>query len=72
MDPEVKRQLDVFCAEVGMNTSTAINLFAHAVIRDRKLPFEIAVPRLTEVELLGRAEDFEANRNIVIHDLIED
>jgi len=72
MDPEVKHQLDVFCADVGMNTSTAINLFTHAVIRDRKLPFEIAAPQLTEAELLERAQDLKENRNIIIHDLIDD
>jgi len=72
MDPEVKRQLDAFCAEVGMSTSTAINLFARAVIRDRKLPFEIAAPALTEEELVDRANDFKENRNISVHELIEE
>lgn len=41
MDAEVKRQLDALCADVGMTTSTAINLFAKAFIRERRLPFEI-------------------------------
>ena len=72
MDPEVKRQLDAFCTEVGMTTSTAINMFARAVIRDRKLPFEVAAPPLTEEELLHRVDDFKANRNISTHELIED
>ena len=72
MDPEVKRQLDTFCAEVGMTSSTAINMFARAVIRDQKLPFEVAVPFITEEELLRRASDFKANRNISTHELIEE
>ena len=33
MDDEVKRKFDAFCAEVGMNASVAINLFAKTVIR---------------------------------------
>ena len=41
MDADVKRQLDALCADVGMTTSTAINLFAKAFIRERKLPFEV-------------------------------
>ncbi len=41
MDADVKRGLEDFCAEVGMNVTTAINLFARAVIRDQTLPFEI-------------------------------
>ena len=41
MDTEVKKQLDEFCAQVGMNTTTALNMFARAVLREKRLPFEI-------------------------------
>ena len=41
MDEDIKRQLDEFCSQVGMNTTTAINMFARAVIRERRLPFEV-------------------------------
>ena len=41
MDDEVKRKFDAFCAEVGMNASVAVNLFAKAVIREHRIPFEI-------------------------------
>jgi len=41
MDSDVKKQLDDFCAQVGMNTTVAFNLFARAVLRERRLPFEI-------------------------------
>lgn len=41
MDSEVKRQLDALCADVGMTTSTAINMFAKAFIRERRLPFDV-------------------------------
>ena len=41
MDTDVKRQLDEFCALVGMNTTVAFNMFARAVLRERRLPFDI-------------------------------
>jgi len=41
MDSNVKRQLDKFCAEVGMSTAVAFNMFAHAVLREKRLPFEV-------------------------------
>lgn len=41
MDADVKRQLDALCADVGMTTSTAINMFAKAFIRERRLPFDV-------------------------------
>lgn len=43
MDENVKKQFDAFCSEVGMNTSVAINLFAKAVLREGKIPFEISM-----------------------------
>ena len=42
MDEKLKMELDELCAQFGMNTSTAINLFARAVVRERRIPFEIA------------------------------
>jgi len=41
MDSNVKRQFDEFCAQVGMNTTVAFNLFVRAVLREKRLPFEI-------------------------------
>ncbi|GHV07572.1 hypothetical protein AGMMS50229_14620 [Campylobacterota bacterium] len=43
MDDGVKRQFDAFCADVGMNASVAVNLFAKTVIRERRIPFEISL-----------------------------
>lgn len=41
MDEALKRQFDTLCAEFGMNATTAFNVFARAVVRERKIPFEI-------------------------------
>ncbi len=41
MDENLKRQFDALCNEFGMNASTAINVFARAVVREKKIPFEI-------------------------------
>jgi len=41
MDSEVKKQFDEFCYQVGMNTTVALNMFARAVLREKRLPFEI-------------------------------
>ncbi len=41
IDTELKRQLDALCADVGMTTSTAVNLFAKAFVRERRLPFDV-------------------------------
>lgn len=42
MDESLKNQFDNLCKEFGMNASTAFNIFARAVVRERKIPFEIS------------------------------
>lgn len=44
MDETLKAQFDHLCTEFGMNMSTAINVFARAVVRERRIPFEIVSP----------------------------
>ncbi len=44
MDENLKQQFDSLCADFGMTVSTAINVFARAVVRERKIPFEISSP----------------------------
>lgn len=36
-----KKSFEQFCSSVGMNVSTAINMFIKAVLREQKLPFEV-------------------------------
>lgn len=44
MDENLKKQFDALCSDFGMTASTAINVFARAVVRERKIPFEITSP----------------------------
>ena len=41
VDSSDKSQFDNFCSNVGINTSTAINMFVKAVLRENRIPFEI-------------------------------
>lgn len=41
VDAKDKASFDTFCSNVGLNTSTAINLFVKAVLRENRIPFEI-------------------------------
>lgn len=44
MDETLKKQFDSLCSDFGMNATTAFNIFAKAVVRERKIPFEIYSP----------------------------
>ena len=41
VDSSDKSKFDNFCSNVGINTSTAINMFVKAVLRENRIPFEI-------------------------------
>lgn len=47
MDSQLKQELDAICNEFGMNTSVAINIFARAVVREKRIPFEIVASSTT-------------------------
>lgn len=61
MDETLKKQFDRLCQEFGMNASTAINVFARAVVRQRRIPFEISSPE-TDITREGTMQAFMALR----------
>lgn len=42
IDEKDKARFEVFCSNVGLNISSAINLFVKAVLRENRIPFDIA------------------------------
>ena len=43
MDKDVKAQAEAFLSELGMNLTTAFNIFVRQSLREGKIPFEISV-----------------------------
>lgn len=43
VDSQDKIDFDNFCQNVGMNTSTAINMFVKVVVRENRLPFSVGL-----------------------------
>jgi DNA-damage-inducible protein J len=76
MDSEVKEQFDEFCSQVGMDTTVAFNMFVRAVLREKRLPFEVTTesdPFYSESNLahLRRGVAALDGGKGVEHDLIE-
>lgn len=61
MDETLKKQFDSLCQDFGMNATTAINVFARAVVRQRRIPFEISSPE-TDITREGAMQAFNALR----------
>jgi DNA-damage-inducible protein J len=76
MDADVKKEFDALCADVGMTTSTAVNLFAKAFIRERRLPFDVVASdpfysKDNMETLKRRIDDMNNGVNVQEHELIE-
>ena len=41
MDTEVKKKFDELCKDFGMSANTAFNMFARAVIKQERIPFNV-------------------------------
>jgi DNA-damage-inducible protein J len=76
MDEDIKRRFDFFCADVGMNATVAVNMFARAVLREKRIPFKVAstdpfYSAKNQAILLKSMEQLERGEGTV-HELIED
>lgn len=45
MDAELKAQADEFFGELGMNLSTAFNIFVRQSLREGRIPFDVSLNR---------------------------
>ena len=58
VDNKIKEQFDSLCNELGLNMSTAINLFVKTAIREKRIPFEISL-NTPNSKLVKAIEDAE-------------
>ena len=77
MDDDIKRRFDIFCADAGMNATVAVNMFARAVLREKRIPFKITgdddpfYSAKNQARLLKAMEDVEAGRGLVYKSMEE-
>ena len=61
MDSQTKTRMTEICAQLGMTTSTAFNIFANAFVRANGMPFAVKLdspsPTVTRAQMLSDADD---------------
>ena len=62
VDANDKKCFEQFCSSVGMNVSTAVNMFIKAVLREQKLPFEVCVKNYDE-NIYSKLKEAEQEMN---------
>ncbi len=43
IDDDLKQKFDELCNDLGLNMSTAINIFVKAVVREKGIPFALSI-----------------------------
>ncbi len=74
MDTELKAQADELFAELGMNLSTAFNIFVRQSLREGGIPFEIhtARPNKETVAAMLEAERIAKDPNVKKYSDVEE
>lgn len=74
MDDNLKQQFDHLCKELGLNMSTAFNIFAKTMVRQQRIPFEVSLdPFYCESNMAHLRRGIQAlnSGKGVEHDIIE-
>lgn len=52
LDEETKREMDALCEQMGISMSAAFTIFAKAVVRERRIPFEVKADPKVQYEVV--------------------
>lgn len=78
LDSEIKKKAQKIFADLGLDTTTAINIFLRQVIRTNGLPFEVKAdsPNQETLEAIDEIENLKNNPNKKVYytfsELLED
>lgn len=62
IDADLKAAFDKLCDEFGMSANTAFNIYVKAVVRQRRIPFQIEADPIDDVMEQGRRAFYEMRR----------
>ena len=73
-DKQVKKQAEEIYANLGLNMSTAINMFLRASIRESGIPFDLKldIPNEETIKAIEEAELIARDENVKSYDNIEE
>ena len=74
MDAELKAQADALFAELGMNLSTAFNIFVRQSLREGRIPFDISLnqPNKETIAAMLEAERIARDPNVKGYDALDE
>ena len=76
IDSDLKQQAQELFSDLGLNLSTAVNIFLKQAVRERSIPFHIGDPfysKANQEHLAKIIADVESGRaKLTSHELLED
>lgn len=73
IDSELKKQADELFASLGLNLTTAFNMFLRQCVREGRIPFEVTtrVPNKDTIEALIEALKIANQENVKTYEVVE-
>ena len=74
IDENTKKEMEQVCDELGMNVTTALNIFIKKMIREKRIPFDVSIdPFYSEsnIKALEESKRELEKGNVVIKTLEE-
>lgn len=62
IEPDLKHEVENILSELGLNPTTAINIFYHQVKLQKGLPFNVSIPNQVTLQTF---KDTDAGKNII-------
>lgn len=73
VDSTLKQDADRLFAELGLDTTTAMRIFLKTAVRERRLPFEVALsPSQETATLKERVEEIRQNKVAMVVKTLEE
>lgn len=74
LDEEDKKNFNEICNELGLNMSTAFNMFVKSMIRTGGLPFDVTIrkPNLETLMALEEAKKIAKDPNVKYYNSVEE
>ena len=66
MDADLKNDFDLFCKELGLTMTTAINIYVKKVVHEQRIPFELSLktPNAETILAFKEAEQLLTSKDI--------
>lgn len=74
MDTELKKQSERLFSDLGLNMTTAFNIFLRQAVRQQRIPFDVALdtPNPVTIEAMKDADRISRDKNVTSYNDVDE